>query len=288
MQINLAGKVAIVTGAGNGLGRTYAFALAQRGAKVVVNDLASEGAAAQGVVEAIAAAGGEAIVCDCSVTDETGVADMVARTRDRWGRVDILINNAGMLQNRRFGRVSLEEIRRIVEVNLMGSVICSHAVWEAMSEQGYGRILMTTSEGGLYPVPGAASYAAAKLGVVGLMNALSAEGDRYGIRVNSIAPAAATRMTDGLLSERDFARMGPASVVAAALFLVGEQAPRGAILAVGAGRFERAYITHTLGAEIPDGKVTPEAVAERFMEISCRMGDQAPDGMHSVARVGQA
>lgn len=293
MQIDFKGRVAIVTGAANGLGRAYALALAKAGARVVVNDLGgdsrgagSDGSAAQVVADEIVANGGEAFADGCSVADEAGVAAMVDRARDRWGRVDILINNAGILQGRNFSRVDMAEFRKVVDVNLMGSAICTHAVWNLMREQGYGRILMTTSEGALYPVPGAASYAAAKLGVVGLMNALSVEGQAYGIHVNSIAPAAATRMTRDMLSAADFARMGPETVVAAALYLVSEDAPTCATLAAGAGRYERAFVTHSRGVEMESGQWTAADVAARFAEISDRSGDQAPQGFHAVARVG--
>ena len=295
MQIDFKGRVAIVTGAANGLGKAYAQALAQAGARVVVNDLGgdsrgsgSDGSAARAIADDIIAQGGDALASNCSVTDEPGVRDMVERARERWGRVDILINNAGILQGRHFSRVDMSQFRKVVDVNLMGSAICSHAVWNLMREQGYGRILMTTSEGALYPVPGAASYAAAKLGVVGLMNALSVEGKAYGIRVNSIAPAAATRMTEEMLSAEDFARMGPETVVAAALFLVSEDAPACATLAAGAGRYERAFVTHSRGVEMASGELTPAGVASRFAEISDRTGDEAPQGFHAVARVGLA
>ncbi len=293
MRVSFAGRVAIVTGAGNGLGRAYALALAKLGARVVVNDLApgpadaDAGSGAAAVAEEIVAQGGTAMAAVCSVTDETAVGEMVDRTMAHWGRIDILINNAGILLPRNFGRVDIADFRKVVEVNLMGSAICAHAVWSAMGEAGYGRILMTTSEGALYPVPGAASYAAAKLGVVGLMNSLSAEGQRHGIHVNSIAPAAATRMTRAILSAADFARLGVEPAVAAALFLVGDDAPTGVTLAAGGGRFERAYITHTAGVEIGGDGLSAGAVAERFAEISARRGDEAPEGQHSVAQVGE-
>ncbi|KTE04395.1 hypothetical protein ATE68_01760 [Sphingopyxis sp. H038] len=295
MQIDFKGRVAVITGAANGLGKAYALALAKAGARIVVNDLGgdsrgegSDGSAAQATADEIIANGGDALASHCSVTDEAGVQDMVERARTRWGRVDILINNAGILQGRHFSRVDMADFRKVVEVNLMGSAICTHAVWKLMREQGYGRILMTTSEGALYPVPGAASYAAAKLGVVGLMNALSVEGKADGIHVNSIAPAAATRMTKDMLSADDFSRMGPETVVAAALYLVSENAPTCTTLAAGAGRYERAFVTHSRGVEVDDGQLTPAGVAARFAEISDRSGDQAPQGFHAVARVGLA
>lgn len=284
MQTGSANRVAIVTGAANGLGKAYALALASDGIKVVINDLDSP--AVNAVVDEIRSLGGEALAACCSVTDEAGVAAMVAETLERWGRIDILINNAGILRTRGFVRTDMADFRLLVEVNLMGAAICSHAVWEQMRVQGYGRILMTTSEGALYPTPGAAGYAAAKLGLVGLMNSLSAEGAKYDIRVNSIAPAAATQMTAELLPPADFARLTHESVVAAALYLIGDDAPSGTVLAAGGGRFERAYISHTSGVRLPDDQFKPQAVAAHFDAISDRTGDAVPRAAYSASRPG--
>lgn len=286
MQIDFRDRIAIVTGAANGLGKAYALELGRLGAKVVVNDLGGE-SDPHAVADAIVAAGGEAIAVACSVTDEAGVAAMVETARTRWGRIDILINNAGILQLRRFSRVSMADFRRVVDVNLFGSAICAQAVWETMCEQGQGRILMTTSEGALYSVPGASGYAAAKLAVVGLMNALAAEGTPHGIRVNSIAPGAGTRMTETMLSAEDYARMGPDSVVPAALYLVSGDAPTGAILAAGAGSFERVHIAHTVGVRMTGDELTAGNVAARFAEISNRANDRAPTAAHSAAHGGK-
>ena len=282
-------RVAIVTGAGNGLGKAYAIALARSGVRVVVNDLGGEDgdaarSPAEAVVDEIERFGGEAYAAICSVTDEAGVAAMVDETINRWGRIEILINNAGILRSRGFARTDIADFKMLIDVNLIGAAICSHAVWEQMRAQGHGRILMTTSEGALYPTPGAAGYAAAKLGLVGLMNSLSAEGAKYDIRVNSIAPAAATRMTADLLAPADFARLTHESVVAAALFLVGEDAPRGTVLAAGAGRFERAYISHTRVVRLPDDEFEPACVAARFDAISDREDDAVPLAAYSVSR----
>lgn len=291
MTIDFSGRVAIVTGGANGLGREYALALARSGARVMVNDLGgdslgggSDAGAADRVGWEIQSCGGEALASHCSVTDEAGVRDMVERTVRCWGRVDILINNAGILQSGNFSRASMADFRQVVEVNLIGSALCSHAVWSHMRRQGFGRILMTTSEGALYPVPGAASYAAAKLGLVGLMNTLSAEGRRHDIRVNTIAPAAATRMTRDIVGAADLARMDAGTVAAAALCLVSDAAPTGTILAAGARRYERAYITHTQGLELPATGLGPDAVLAHFDAISDRSGDEAPNGFHAVAR----
>jgi len=283
MQAEPDHRVAVITGAGNGLGKAYAIALARSGVRVVVNDLGPE---AEAVAEEIRRFGGEALAACCSVTDEQAVPAMIMETIERWGRIDILVNNAGILRSRGFARTDLADFKALVDVNLIGAAVCSHAVWEPMRAQGHGRILMTTSEGALYPTPGAAGYAAAKLGLVGLMNSLSVEGAKYDIRVNSIAPAAATRMTADLLAPADFARLTHESVVAAALYLVGDDAPSGVILAAGAGRFERAYISHTRGLRLPDAEFLPERIAAHFDAISDRSGDAVPRSAYSVSRSG--
>ena len=284
MTIRYDNRVAIVTGAGGGLGRAYALELAKRGAKVVVNDLggARDGSgssigAAQAVVDEIVADGGEAIANSASVTDEAAIEKMVAFVNERWGRIDILINNAGILRDRTFVKMSLDDFRTVIDVHLMGSVICTKAVWETMRGATYGRILMTTSSTGLYGNFGQANYGAAKLGLVGLMKTLSLEGAKYNVRVNTVAPVAATRMTEDLMPPEMLARMGPETVVPAALYLVSEDAPANAIVNAGAGGFERSYVTLTRGIHVAADDMTPETIAARWDEISDRNGEVVPD-----------
>jgi NAD(P)-dependent dehydrogenase (short-subunit alcohol dehydrogenase family) len=266
MAIRFDGRVAIVTGAGGGLGREHALALAARGAKVVVNDLA----AADAVVEQIRRAGGEAIANAASVTDFEAVQAMVAQARQAWGRVDILVNNAGILRDKSFAKMDLADFRLVMDVHLMGSVHCSKAVWDLMREQQYGRIVMTTSSSGLYGNFGQSNYGAAKMALVGLMQTLALEGEKYGIRVNSLAPTAHTRMTEGLMPEAVLQMLRPEAVTPALVYLASEDAPTRAILCAGAGTFERAYVTLTHGVHLGTGPDTPEKVAEAFDAISDR------------------
>ena len=284
MTIRFDNRVAIVTGAGGGLGRAYALELAKRGAKVVVNDLggARDGSgssigAAQAVVDEIVALGGEALANGASVTDAAAVEKMVAYVKERWGRIDILINNAGILRDKTFVKMSLEDFRLVVDVHLMGSVNCTKAVWETMREQAFGRILMTTSSTGLYGNFGQANYGAAKLGLVGLMKSLSLEGAKYNVRINTVAPVAATRMTEDLMPPEMLAKMGPETVMPAALFLVSDDAPSNAIVNAGAGGFERSYVTLTRGIHVAPEDMTPETIAARWAEISDRSGEIVPD-----------
>ena len=282
MTIRFDGRVAIVTGAGNGLGREHALALAARGAKVVVNDLggARDGTgasltAAEHVVEEIRAAGGEAMANGASVTDFAAVQAMVEAAKAKWGRVDILVNNAGVLRDKTFAKMDLEDFRFVMDVHLMGSVNCTKAVWETMREQNYGRVLMTTSSSGLFGNFGQSNYGAAKMAVVGLMQTLSIEGAKNDIRVNALAPTAATRMTEDLGARLDLDTLRPELVTPGVLYLVSEDAPTRVILNAGAGSFERTYIAYTKGAYL--GATTPEEVAARFAEISDREGEMVPD-----------
>ncbi len=277
------GQVAIVTGAGGGLGRAHALALASRGARVIVNDFGGtrDGtggsiAAAAAVVEEIRAAGGDAIAHDASVTDPAAVQDMVQQAISRWSRVDILINNAGVLRDKTFAKMTLEEFRFVLDVHLGGAVICTKAVWDIMRAQSYGRIVLTTSSSGLYGNFGQSNYGAAKMALVGLMQTLSLEGEKYDIRVNCVAPSAATRMTDGLLPEDVRSLLEPSAVAPAVLFLASREAPTRAIVCAGAGSFERAYITLTRGRFIGAGPAAPEELAKRFSEISDRQGETLP------------
>ncbi|WP_414900928.1 SDR family NAD(P)-dependent oxidoreductase [Sphingomonas flavalba] len=273
--MELENRVAIVTGAGGGLGRCHALLLAQLGARVVVNDMNGENA--DRVAAEIVAAGGEAVGVAASVTDETAVAAMVADTLARWGRIDILVNNAGILRDKSFAKMDLADFRLVVEVHLMGAAICTKAVWDTMRAQGYGRIVMTTSSSGLYGNFGQANYGAAKLALVGLMQTLAIEGDRYGIRVNCLAPTAATQMTSGILAGEALARLAPDLVSPGLLALVGADAPSRAILCAGAGHFAVANVTLTEGAQI--GGTGPDAarrVAAAWDTISDRSGEVVP------------
>ncbi|MEO6291377.1 MAG: SDR family NAD(P)-dependent oxidoreductase [Burkholderiaceae bacterium] len=285
MTIEFKGRVAIVTGAGGGLGRQHALALAARGAKVVVNDLggARDGAAgtgsvsaAQAVVDEIRAAGGEAMANGASVTDFPAVQAMVAEAMATWGRVDILVNNAGILRDKSFAKMEIADFALVVDVHLMGAVNCSKAVWAIMNEQKYGRILMTTSSSGLYGNFGQSNYGAAKMALVGLMQTLSIEGAKNDIRVNCLAPTAATRMTEGLMSEAVLAALKPEAVVPAMLVLTGQDAPTRTILCAGAGTFEAAHITLTQGVHIGMDSQAPERLAEQLAQVTQREGETVP------------
>jgi NAD(P)-dependent dehydrogenase (short-subunit alcohol dehydrogenase family) len=284
MTIRFDNRVAIVTGAGNGLGRRYALDLAARGAKVVVNDLggARDGtggsvSAAQAVVDEIVAAGGEAMANGSSVTDADGIFAMVEDVKARWGRIDILINNAGILRDKTFTKMTLDDFRAVVDVHLMGSVICTKAVWDLMRDQAYGRILMTTSSTGLYGNFGQANYGAAKLALVGLMKTLALEGAKYNVKVNTIAPLAATRMTEDLMPAELLAKMGPETVAPASLYLVSEDAPTNVILNAGGGGFEAAHVTLTQGIHVGADAMTVETIAEQIEKIRDRAGETVPD-----------
>ncbi|MBH1635293.1 SDR family NAD(P)-dependent oxidoreductase [Stenotrophomonas maltophilia] len=268
-------RVAIVTGAGQGLGRSHALYLAGKGARLVINDLDVH--AAEAVQEAVVAAGGEAIACSGSVTDEASVQSMVAHALARWGRIDILVNNAGILRDRSFAKMSLDDFRQVMDVHLMGAVICSKAVWDIMRAQNYGRIVMTTSSSGLFGNFGQANYGAAKMALVGLMQTLAIEGARYGIRVNALAPTAATAMTSGVLSDDQLIALDPALVSPALLALVTESAPTRAILCAGAGHFARANVTLTPGIRIGGGAWTGEAVVAHWVAVSDRDGEIVPE-----------
>lgn len=284
-SIDFKGRVAIVTGAGGGLGRQHALALAARGAKVVVNDLggARDGSgsggsvsAAQAVVDEIKAAGGEAMANGASVTDFEAVQAMVKQAVDAWGRVDILINNAGILRDKSFAKMELADFKLVVDVHLMGAVNCTKAVWALMNEQKYGRIVMTTSSSGLYGNFGQSNYGAAKLALVGLMQTLSLEGAKNDIRVNCLAPTAATRMTEGLMPQEVLDALKPEAVVPAMLVLAAQDAPNRTILCAGAGTFEAAHITMTQGTWLGIGPDAPEQLAARLAEVTSREGETVP------------
>ena len=284
MTIRFDGRVAVVTGAGGGLGRQHALALAARGAKVVVNDLGGtlDGSggtpkAALAVVEEIRAAGGEALASGASVTDPAAVQAMIDEAVAAWGRVDILVNNAGILRDKSFTKMTLDDFRLVVDVHLMGAVHCCKAVWDLMRAQNYGRIVMTTSSSGLYGNFGQSNYGAAKMALVGLMQTLSIEGAKNGIRVNCLAPTAATRMTENLMPEAVLRLLQAEAVTPGLLALVAEDAPTRAILCAGAGAFERAHLTLTEGVFIGLPADAPEQVAAQFDSISERRGETVPE-----------
>lgn len=276
MTISFDGKVAIVTGAGGGLGRSHAMDLARRGAKVVVNDLggsvdgtAGSSDAAQAVVDEIKAAGGEAIGNGASVTDDAGVAGLVKQTMDEWGRIDILINNAGILRDKSFAKMEIEDFEVVMDVHVMGSVKPTKAVWAIMKEQQYGRIVVTTSSSGLYGNFGQTNYGAAKLAVVGFMNTLKLEGQKDNIHVNALAPVAASRMTENLMPPEALALLKPEYVTPGVICLVQEDAPTGKILTAGAGVFSLAEIQESEGAFIGrDDDLSAEKVWENWDKIS--------------------
>jgi NAD(P)-dependent dehydrogenase (short-subunit alcohol dehydrogenase family) len=273
MSISFEGRVAIVTGAGGGLGREHALALAQRGAKVVVNDL---GPGAEAVAQEIKAAGGEALASIGSVTDFEAVQATVKLAMDTWGRVDILVNNAGILRDKSFTKMDLADFKLVVDVHLMGAVNCCKAVWDIMRAQKYGRIVNTTSSSGLFGNFGQSNYGAAKMALVGLMQTLSIEGAKDNIKVNCLAPTAATAMTEGLMPQAVLDKLAPAAVTPGLLYLVSEDAPSRVILNAGAGTFARSYVTMTLGVHIGTGADADDQVAAQFEAISDRDEEVVP------------
>ena len=284
MSIRFDGRVAIVTGAGGGLGRLHALALAARGAAVVVNDLgaAIDGsggapAAANAVAEEIRASGGKAIANGASVTDFAAMQAMVDAAVREWGRVDILVNNAGILRDKSFAKMELADFRLVMDVHLMGAVHCSKAVWNVMREQNYGRIVMTTSSTGLFGNFGQANYGAAKMALVGLMQTLSIEGAKHDIRVNCLAPTAATRMTEHMMPEAVLKLLEPEAVTPGLIALVAEDAPTRAILCAGAGAFERAHLTLTNGVHIGHPDDAAERIVAQWDKISDREGETVPE-----------
>ena len=281
-DIRFDGKVAIVTGAGGGLGRAHALELARRGAKVVVNDLggAMDGSAGHSeaslkVVEEIKAAGGEAIANGSSVTDDAGVARMIKDTMDAWGRIDILIANAGILRDKSFAKMEFGDFQVVVDVHLFGTVKPAKAVWEIMRQQNYGRIVVTTSSSGLYGNFGQSNYGAAKLGLIGFMNTLKLEGQKNNIHVNAIAPVAATRRTENLgMPAEVLAQLKPEFVTPGVVFLCSEDAPTGHILTAGAGAFALARIVETEGVYLgPTASV--ESIRDNWARITDETGQKA-------------
>jgi NAD(P)-dependent dehydrogenase (short-subunit alcohol dehydrogenase family) len=278
MKKLLQDRVALVTGAGGGLGRTHALELARHGACVVVNDLAGSdfGGGARRVVEEIRSAGGKARLHLGDVTREGDMQAMAAQAMDAWGRIDILVNNAGILRDKSFAKMSLDEFRLVLDVHVMGAVNATRAVWAQMQEQQYGRIVMTTSSSGLYGNFGQSNYGAAKMALVGLMQTLALEGVKRNIRVNCLAPTAATGMTQSVLPPEALARLTPEQVSPALIPLVAEDAPTRMILLAGAGSFEAAHITLTQGVHIGDLADASEQLCSRLAEVSDRRGECVP------------
>ena len=275
MKIRFDDRVAIVTGAGQGLGRSHAISLAKRGAKVIVNDLGAPGGEsinAEKVAEEIRNNGGEAIANGANISNFDEVQNMVSQAMDAWGRVDILVNNAGILRDRTFLKMSTDDMRQVIDVHLMGSMYCTKAVWEIMREQSYGRIVFTTSSTGLYGNFGQTNYGAAKMAMVGMMNTLHLEGMKYDIRVNCLAPAAGTAMTEGLFPEPIFDLLSPESVSPGVVFLSSSDAPSRIVLAAGGGSFAVFKGFETEGINLHPDSLNPEGVAKNWHAISSEEG----------------
>ena len=280
-NIRLDGRVAIVTGAGRGLGRSYALALSRRGARLVVNDLieGSAGAAvgaADSVVEEIQSGGAEALAHHADVTRADQVRDMVESAVRNWGRVDILVNNAGVVRDRSFAKLSARDFRLVMDIHLFGAFHCSKAVWPHMRGREYGRIVNIVSAAGLFGNFGQANYAAAKMAIVGLTNTLRQEGVRHGIRSNCFAPAAATRMTKDLLPPDTSVRLNPETVAPGLVYLCSENAPNGVILAAAGGSYSRVMIQETRGVFLAGEDNSPEAVEAGWSAISDSGGALLP------------
>ncbi|MBN8959764.1 MAG: SDR family NAD(P)-dependent oxidoreductase [Rhizobiales bacterium] len=285
MTIRFDGRVAIVTGAGNGLGRAHALGLARYGAKVVVNDFggARDGTggsmtAAEAVVEEIRKAGGEAMADGADVSDFEQVTEMVAKATEKWGSVDIMCANAGILRDKSFAKMEVADFAKVLNVHLTGTFYCCKAVWEGMRTRNYGRIVLTTSSSGLYGNFGQANYGAAKSGMVGLMNVLAEEGRKTDIRVNIISPTAATRMTEELLPKQALDLMRPDAITPAVLFLLGENAPTRTIMGAGAGSFAVIKVLESEGINLPRNEWTPDAIAAHFNEIADMSKAKALEG----------
>jgi NAD(P)-dependent dehydrogenase (short-subunit alcohol dehydrogenase family) len=281
-DIRFDGQVAIVTGAGGGLGKQHALELARRGAKVVINDLGGSmdgsggnSAAAEAVVAEIIAAGGEAIANGASVTDDAGVAGMVEQVMAKWGRIDILIANAGILRDKSFSKMEVADFEAVMNVHLMGTMKPVKAIWEIMKAQNYGRIVVTTSSSGLYGNFGQSNYGAAKLALVGFMNTLKIEGMKNNIKVNAISPVAATRMTENLMPQQMLDLLKPEYVTPGVMYLVSEDAPTGTILAAGAGVFAVAKIYETEGVFLKEGGISAEEVRDNWARITDPAGHEA-------------
>jgi len=287
-SVEFENRVAIVTGAGGGLGRSHAMALAARGVKVVVNDLGGsvDGTGgsetmAEKVVAEIVAAGGEAIANGANVTNADEVQAMVDETIAKWGKVDILVNNAGILRDKSFSKMELADWDIVVAVHLKGSAVCTKAVWNHMKENGYGRIVMTTSSSGMYGNFGQTNYGAAKAGLSGFMRTLCLEGAKYDIRVNVLSPTARSRMTENLMPEEILEKLTVESVSAGLVYLVCDDAPNRMIMCAGAGGYSETKVFETQGINLSEGEQTAENVAKFIDKI------RATDDMEEYTNGGQ-
>ncbi|SFJ82612.1 SDR family NAD(P)-dependent oxidoreductase [Caulobacter sp. UNC279MFTsu5.1] len=281
-DIRFDGQVAIVTGAGGGLGRQHALELARRGARVVVNDLGGSvdgsggsSEAARAVVAEIEALGGQAIAHGASVTDDAGVADLVKTTMETWGRIDILIANAGILRDRTLSKMELADFEAVIQVHVLGTFKPIKAVWDIMKAQNYGRIVVTTSSSGMYGNFGQSNYGAAKMAVLGLMNTLKLEGAKNNVKINAISPVAATRMTEGLMPPEVLEKLKPEYVTPGVVYLVSDDAPTGAILTAGAGAFALSRIFETEGVYLGEGGLSAEEVRDNWDAITAEPGQKA-------------
>ena len=291
--IRFDGRVAVITGAGGGLGRAHALLLASRGAAVVVNDLGGsldgvggDAAAARQVVAEIEAAGGRAIPNFDDISTPEGAQRLIDAATQAFGRLDVLVNNAGILRDKTLHKMSPSDFEAVVRVHLLGSAWCSRAALPVMQQQQYGRIVMTTSAAGLYGNFGQGNYGAAKLGVVGLMNTLKLEGGKFGILVNTVAPVALTRMTEGLPFARMLGEATPDRVAAGVAFLASDAfTESGVILAAGAGYFSTVRLVEGQGVHLPADEVSPDAVAAHWAQISDPAGAR-PFGSAGDALVG--
>ncbi len=275
MSIRFDGQVAIVTGAGGGIGKQHALELSRRGAKVVVNDLGGgvDGTgtsdASEEVVDQIKSEGGEAIANGASVTDLEAIKEMTKETIDKWGRIDILVNNAGILRDKTFHNVSIEDFNLVMDVHFQGTLNCTHTIYPIMRENGYGRIVVTSSASGVFGNFGQSNYGSAKMAMIGLMNTLKLEGQKYNVFTNAITPVAYTRMTEGLIPEDFSKNLQPEYVTPAVLYLSSDQAPNGVIISAGAGVFSRVFIHETMGVSLGTGAdMTPENIAASWEKIS--------------------
>ena len=275
MSIRFDDQVAIVTGAGGGIGKQHALELARRGAKVVVNDLGGgvDGTgtsdASEAVVDQILTEGGEAIANGASVTDLDAIKDMTEQVVSKWGKIDILVNNAGILRDKTFHNVSMNDFNLVMDVHFQGTLNCTHTIYPIMRENGYGRIVFTSSSSGVFGNFGQSNYGAAKMAMVGLMNTLKLEGQKYNVFSNTITPVAYTRMTENLMPEDFGKQFQPEYVTPAVLYLASDQAPNGAIMAAGAGVFSRILIHETMGISLGTGEdMTPENISASWEKIS--------------------